>query len=278
MLLDNDGDAVFIYTPPSRRSLERSRARDPRHAAKLYKRAEQDTSGRWAVFHFASHANPFISEAALGEITGDMTDLAYRQEILASDEEDMPGALWTRALIDQTRVTALPPGVSLARIVVAVDPSATSGGDACGIVVAGLGTDNHGYVLEDNTMQGSPAAWASEAVAAYHRHRADRLIAESNNGGEMVSTTISTVYGAPPVTLIHASRGKLTRAEPIAARYEQLSVHHFGTFPDLEDEMVQWVVGMDSPNRMDALVWCLTELLLNGGPAFNVNYIGRLRR
>lgn len=280
MLLDNDGDAVFIYTPPSRRSLERSRARNPRHAAKLYKKAEADASGRWAVFHFASHANPFISETALGEITSDMTDLAYRQEILASDEEDMPGALWKRATIDAVRWDlALP---ELSRIVTAIDPSATSGGDEAGIITAGIGMcrckgtpELHGFVLADDSIQASPELWAAAAVRAYQTWNGDCLVAEDNNGGEMIEVVIGTIRSAPLVRRIHASRGKQTRAEPISILYDHRKVHHVGVFVALEEEMTMWVPGMDSPNRMDALVWALTELMMNTATGFSLPYDAR---
>lgn len=119
----------------------------------------------------------------------------------------------------------------------------------------------HYYVVEDSSMQGAPLAWARAAVAAYHRHEADRIVAESNNGGEMVAQTIRTVDPSVPVKLVHASRGKQTRAEPVSAIYEQGLVHHVGSFPKLEDEMCLWSPGMESPNRMDALVWGITELL-----------------
>lgn len=257
MLLDNDGDAVFIYTPPSRRTRHLSRADDPRHASKLYARAAADTSGRWATFHFTSRDNPHISQQAVAELAADMTQASIRQEIDALDTDEVPGALWTRANLDATRVSHAP---DLNRIVVAVDPSGSSGGDACGIVVVGRGVDGHGYVLDDVTIQGSPRTWAHQAVSAYHRWKADRLVAESNFGGEMVSTTIQTVDGAPSVTLIHASRGKIPRAEPIAALYENLRVHHVGTFTDLEDEQCSYDGTGTSPNRLDAAVWALTEL------------------
>jgi phage terminase large subunit-like protein len=159
MLLDNDGDAVFIYTPPSRRTRHLSRADDPRHASKLYERAAADESGRWAAFHFTSRDNPHISQAAVAELAADMTQQSIRQEIEAEDLDDVPGALWTRANLDETRVTRVP---ELARIVVGVDPSATAAGDMCGIVVAGKGTDGHGYILDDRSLQGSPSRWAHE--------------------------------------------------------------------------------------------------------------------
>ena len=179
-----------------------------------------------------------------------------RQELEAEDIDDVDGALWTRALLDATRVTRVP---ELRRIVVAVDPSATAAGDACGIVVAGKGDDNHGYVLDDRTLQASPAEWAREAVATYHRHRADRLVAEANQGGEMVALTIKTVDGAPPVSLVHASRGKITRAEPIAALFEQHRCHMVGNFAGLEDELCSYDGSGASPNRLDAMCYALSR-------------------
>jgi hypothetical protein len=262
MLLDNDGDAVFIYTPPSRRTRHLSRADDPRHASKLYAKAGEDVTGRWATFHFTSRENPYISQAALGELAQDMTALSIRQEIDAEEMDDVPGALWTRANLDAARVSTVP---DLARVVVGVDPSTTSGGDACGIVVAGKDKAGHGYILDDRTIQGSPRTWALEAVAAYHRHHADRIVAESNQGGEMVTLTIKTIDDAPPVSLVHASRGKITRAEPVAAQYEKGRVHHVGSFRQLEDELCSYDGTGTSPNRLDAMVWALTELRLAGG-------------
>lgn len=268
MLLDNNGDATFIYTPPSLQSRSTSKAKDPQHAAKLFKKAQADTSGRWETFHFTSHDNPHISEEALADITGDMTSLAYRMEINAEDVDEAPGALWTRKLIEDGRVLKKP---EFDRLVVAVDPSATSTGDEAGIITAGRAED-HGYVLSDDTLQGSPKTWATQAVTMYHKYEADFIVAEANNGGEMVALTIATVDPNVPVKLVHASRGKRTRAEPVSALYEPkpdspIRVHHVGNFPALEDEMCLWMPGDASPNRMDALVWSLTELMLgDGGP------------
>ena len=255
MLLDNDGDAVFIFTPPSLRSRSVSKARDKQHASKLFDKAKQDTTGRWETFHFSSHDNPHISKDALSEITRDMTAVSYRQEIMAEDVNEAPGALWNREIIEKARVINYP---DLARIVVGVDPSATSEGDEAGIIVAG-DRDEQDYVLEDDSVQGSPLTWATAAVTAFHKYRANSIIAEANQGGEMVALTIAQVDPKVPVKLVHASRGKMTRAEPIAARYEQNRVHHVGKFEALEDEQCLWLPGDLSPNRMDALVWALTE-------------------
>lgn len=257
MLLDNNGNVTFIYTPPSLHSRSASKARDPQHAAKMYKAATADTSGRWETFHFASAENPYISVEALNDIARDMTRLAYRQEILAEDIDEAPGALWTRRSIDAGRVLKAP--INLTRVVVAVEPTASSTGDEAGIITAGSLRGDY-YTIADDSTQGSPQEWATAAVTAYHRHRADVMVAEKNNGGEMVEAVIKQVDASVNVRLVHASRGKATRAEPIAAITEQGRDHHVGVFPALEDEMCLWIPGDASPNRMDAKVWAYTEL------------------
>jgi hypothetical protein len=263
MMLDNNGDAVFIYTPPSLHSRSVSKAQDPQHAAKLFQRAQQDTTGRWATFHFTSRDNPYISAEAIDELAGDMTALAYRMEIMAEDVNEAPGALWKREMIDAGRELKAP---VLARVVVGVDPSITSTGDEAGIVTVGRESGNEValHVLSDDSLQASPLEWARAAVTAYHRVHADCIVAEANQGGEMVALTIKQVDPNVPVRLVHASRGKQTRAEPIAAIYEKGRAHHAGTFARLEDEMCLWIPGDASPNRTDALVWACTELMLHG--------------
>ena len=183
-----------------------------------------------------------------------------QQELYAEILDDTEGALWDRDGLEEQRVTAHPP---LKRIVVGVDPSATSTGDETGIIVVGLGDDGHGYVLEDVSLRGSPNDWGRAAVSAYNKFSADRIVAESNQGGEMVSHTLRTVDENVPIKLVHASKGKATRAEPISALYEQGRVHHHGFHASLEDQMTEWVPGVgNSPDRVDALVWGLTELML----------------
>lgn len=267
MLADNNGDAVFIYTPPSLHSRSTSKADDPQHAAKLFKKAAKDESGRWQTFHFSSMDNPHISKEALDELATDMTALAYRMEIKAEDIDEAPGALWTRDLLEANRI--LKPEGDYSRVVVAVDPSATSTGDEAGIITCGrVGTraSGVGHTIADDSVQGSPKTWASAAVSAYYKYGADCIVAESNNGGEMVALTIETVDPDVKVKLVHASRGKQTRAEPIASHYEHNRVKHLGSFPQLEDEMCLWMPGDESPNRMDALVWGMTELLVDHRP------------
>jgi len=260
MLADKNGNVTFIYTPPSLHSRSASKADDPQHAAKLFKRAKQDTTGRWAVFHFSSRENPYISQDAIEELAQDMTALAYRMEIEAEDVDQNPGALWTREVIEKGRLgeNDVP---DLERIVVAVDPSATADGDEAGITVVGS-ANGHGYLLADVSKQGSPAQWAETAISTFHYYDADQIIAESNNGGEMVKLTLNTVDPRVPVTLVHASRGKQTRAEPVAALAEHARLHHVGKFPLLEDELCLWMPGDDSPNRLDAFVWGVSALNL----------------
>jgi len=522
MLLDNDGDAIFLFTPPSLHSRSVSKAKDLQHASKMYEKYRDDETGRWATFHWTSHDNPTLSNKALLDITKDMTSIAYNIEIMAQDIDQAPGALWKKEDIEHNRVFKAP---ELSRIVVGVDPSTTSGGDEAGIITAGRGGED-GYVLSDDSIQGSPLVWATAAVTAFHKFKADRIVAEcvpidsealtkegwkppvdlrvgdhilgydlstdtckwtkiialnfgydevitygnssfhvrctrnhkwpmriesragrakygkrlkcskktqgmftidemlrswrrarmiqcvpadigsgiviakftdwidrnnavrkvlqmsrqqrigfiygmllgegtltkcggvqfsqnpgaindafllacflegvpashcrinrkkwngedrisyrtwlhrsrtlliekvqelrskseevwcpttqletwvmrqderititgnSNNGGEMVELTIKQVDHSIPVKLVHASRGKFTRAEPIAANYEKGRVHHVGKFDALEREQCLWIPGDPSPNRMDAAVWALTELLLRATPGF----------
>lgn len=191
-----------------------------------------------------------------------------RQELSAEILDDVPDALWTRANLDRDR--RKPANVpTLKRVVVAIDPAAKKNdvpeeGAATGIVVAGLGEDGRGYVLDDATCRESPNGWARMAVACFDRHDGDCIVGEVNNGGDMVESTVRAVRPTVPFKEVHASKGKWTRAEPIAALYEQGRISHVGTFASLEDEMVNFgpngMVGDASPDRVDALVWALTEL------------------
>lgn len=186
-----------------------------------------------------------------------------RQELYAEVLDDVPGALWTREMLEQA-VLRWPVGgpAQLDRVVVAVDPAVTSGEDSdyTGIVVAGRDVEQ-GYVIADYTLRDTPDAWARAAVQAYKRHQADRIVAEANQGGDMVRTVLRTVDPSVPVKLVHATRGKRVRAEPVAALYEQGRVLHRAVFPELEDQLVTWTPDSpSSPDRLDALVWALTDL------------------
>ena len=199
-----------------------------------------------------------------------------RQEISGALLDDNPGALWKRARIDELRVKSAP---ELRRIVVAVDPAVTANAnsDETGIVVVGLGDDGHAYVLEDASISATPAQWGARVVRAYRTHNADKIIAEVNQGGDLVEAVIRAADQYAPYRAVRATRGKAVRAEPVAALYEQGRVHHVGMHGELEDQMVEWDpsttgqgkrVDSDdkrtrgSPDRVDALVWALSELML----------------
>lgn len=198
-----------------------------------------------------------------------------RQELNAEILDDLPGALWTRQTIQYARAAP-----EMSRVVVAVDPSGASGnedGDSIGIVVAGRGIDGRFYVLEDATCDLGPAGWGRRAVDRYHAHKADRIIAERNFGGAMVESVIRTADKNVPVKLVTASRGKAVRAEPIAALYEQKRVSHLLGMDALEDQMMQMTLtgymGEGSPDRVDALVWALSELALVQEPASKTSFV-----
>lgn len=190
-----------------------------------------------------------------------------RQELLAELLDDNPYALWKRSQIEALRVRQAP---ALVRIVVGVDPQVADVSDLSddsdvsetGIVAVGMdGRDpEHYYVLEDRSLCDTPHTWGSAVVNLYREIKADRVIGEVNNGGAMVEHTLRTIDASLSFTAVHASRGKYVRAEPVSALYEQGRVHHIGCFPELEDQMCEWMPGEKSPDRMDALVWAVTEL------------------
>jgi phage terminase large subunit-like protein len=185
-----------------------------------------------------------------------------RQEIYAQILNDNPRALWKRDRIDKARVSKPP---NLRRIVVAVDPSANEGDNdelaETGIVVAGKGFDGHCYILGDLSVQASPGEWGQRVVRTYQEWKADRVVAEVNNGGAMVRHIIQSIDPAVSYKAVTATRGKVLRAEPISALDEQGKVHHVGFFADLEDQLCSWMPGMKSPDRLDAYVWAVTELM-----------------
>lgn len=191
-----------------------------------------------------------------------------RQELGGELIEEIEGALWSRALIERCRARHMP---GRRRVVIGVDPpaGASAGSDACGIVAVALGEDGAAYVIEDASVQGlSPEGWARIVAGAAERNGADRVIAEANNGGAMVQSVLRAAQAALPIRLVHAAHGKVARAEPVAALYEAGRAFHVGAFPALEDEMAGLQVGGDyagpgrSPDRADALVWAMTELML----------------
>lgn len=228
---------------------------------------EEDAStvvSRGSTFDNANNLPPRFLAAIESEFAG--SQLA-RQEIGGELVRDIEGALWNRGLIESCRETGA--RVDDRRVVVAVDPPASAGGDECGIIVAALGADDKARVLADCSIAGAlPEGWASAVASAAYEWKADRVIAEANQGGAMVESVLRAADSVLPVKLVHASRGKVARAEPIAALYSAGRAFHSGHFPRLEDQMCGLMVGGEyagpgrSPDRADALVWAMSELML----------------
>lgn len=245
---------AMVTTTPKPLPIVRELVKDPRNVV---------TRGRtWD--NRANLAKTFFDKV-VGKYEG--TRLG-RQELEGEILEEAEGALWRRDMIRNIQDRG-PGGMPMLRIVVGVDPPASSSGESAlaGIVVAGLGVDRRGYVLADRSGRKSPMEWAMTAITAYDEFRADRIIAEGNQGGEMVRHTLQTIRPNIPVDIVYASRSKQARAEPVAALYEQGRVDHVGNFADLEDEFCTWapLTGMPSPDRLDAAVWALTSLAIGGG-------------
>jgi len=217
-----------------------------------------------------SAENCFLPEAFADHIRATYGGTRFgRQELDGQMIEDIADALWTRPLIEASRTRIRP---ELVRVVVGVDPPAGRNGDACGIVVCGLDREGIGYVIEDASVAGrAPEDWARAVVQAAARHRADLVVAEANNGGDMVGAVLTAADAGLPLALVHATRGKAARAEPVATLYTRNRVRHLHAFPELEDELCGLVSGGTyegpgrSPDRADACVWALTNLML--GPA-----------
>ena len=214
-------------------------------------------------------------DAVASEFGG--TQLA-RQEIDGELLDDIEGALWNRSLLEENREHG--PVPNHVRVVVAVDPPAGTSGDECGIIVAALGDDGIGRVLADCSMNGAtPAQWARQVAEAARQWDADRVVAEANQGGAMVESVLRAADQALPIKLVHASRGKIARAEPVAALYATGRVRHAGQFARLEDQLCGLLTGGTyagpghSPDRADALVWAMSELLLGRSASPSVRQI-----
>ena len=190
-----------------------------------------------------------------------------RQELYAEVIDEMPGALWSRELLAKSRTKEEPEFV---RVVVAVDPAMAGNRNETGIVICGIDKDNKGYVIDDFSVCASPDQWAARAISAYHLYKADRIVAEVNQGGDLVERVLRTKDEDISYRRVSATKGKLARAEPIAALYEQSKVFHMKHFEKLEDQMCSYVPGDGaSPDRLDALVWGLTDLMLNRKAVIN---------
>ena len=220
---------------------------------------------RGSTFDNATNLSPAALLELQARYAGTRTG---RQELYGELLDDSENALWTRALIEEARIKPedAPPYF---RVVVAIDPAVTSGesSDETGIVVAGATPDGHYYILEDASMRGTPEKWAQRAVEMYRKWKCDRIIGEANNGGDMIEALLRQVDSSIPYRKVNASRGKRVRAEPISALSEQLRLHMVGSnFSLLEDQLVTWEPDSDSsPDRMDAMVWAVSDLMGNSG-------------
>lgn len=248
-LTDYAGGAWFLSTPKGRNYFQQ-----------MFSWGQPDDKAEWASWQMPTGTNPHIPPSEIEAMKSELHSRVYAQEVDARFIEDVEGALWTWDTINPHRDPDPP---DMQRIVIGVDP-AGGGPDEVGIVVVGK-SGGHAYVLQDASMRGSPNAWASAVASAYRRHKADRIVAERNFGGDMVESTIRTAGADLPVSVISASRGKSQRAEPVAALYEQGKVHHVKAHDELEDQMTTWdpANDKDSPDRVDALVWALTDLMLS---------------
>ena len=243
-----DNPQVFCTTTPRPIPIIRRLIKDP-----------QTIDVRFSTMQNAGNLSKLFLERIQARYAG--TRLG-RQELEGEVLDDNPNALFQRDVIENLRIHegATPP---LIRVVVGMDPAVTGNetSDETGIIAGGLAANGHGYILKDASLQASPAEWARAGVRTFHNTRADRIVGEVNNGGDLIEVNIRTVDRNVPFTAVHASRGKAIRAEPVAALYEQGRIHHVGTFPQLEDQMCDWSPGAGkSPDRMDALVWCIWEL------------------
>lgn len=244
---------MFIATTPRPTAVIKSLAADP----------------KTKVVHGRTADNYFLPPTYIEELRRTLTDRMFRQECLAEILDDNPYALFQMSQIERDRVVRAP---EMRRIIVAIDPAVSSNenSDETGIIVAGIGYDNKGYVLEDCTVSSAtPEEWRKAALDAYDRWGADRIVAEVNQGGDMVEHVIRSGQSRsggiiPPVKKVRAAKGKELRAEPVAAFYERGEVHHVGRHSELERQMTEWspVDSKKSPDRLDALVWAMTELLV----------------
>lgn len=259
-LADYEGDAWFLSTPRGKDFFASLYARGDKSALK---EGQPDPHPDWASYTASTAKNPHILPSEIEAMRSDLGPRLFSQEVEALILADREGALWTQALIDKWRHTG--PLPEMKRVCIGVDPATTSGegSNRTGIVVAGLGHDNHAYVLKNLSLRGTPAEWAQVVCKAYDDFKADKVIGETNQGGAMIEHTLRSVNPAISYKGVVAKRSKTLRAEPISALFDKGCIHHTDddSLWDLESEMCQWVQGEESPDALDAAVHVLTELL-----------------
>ncbi len=256
MLTDTGGSALFLGTP-----------RGSNWFRDMYERGQSELWSDYESWCFPTSSNPRIPASEIEEARRSLTADAFMQEYMAAFLEDAVGALWTKKLIEQNRVERAPS--DLVAIAIGIDPAVTANenSDETGIIACGLGRDGHGYVLGDASGIYAPVQWAHAAGGLFESLGADRIVAEVNNGGDLVKANLIASGVNHRYKDVHASRGKSIRAEPIVAFYQRGMVHHVGRFPELETQMTTWCPWdkneeKGSPDRMDALVWALTDLMV----------------
>lgn len=253
--------AVISTTPKNRKLLK-----------EILKKSVEEPD-KYKVTKATTHDNPHLHEDRRHEIIEDFGGSRLgRQEIYAEILEDAEGALWNEDMINRNRIRPIDAPREMDLMVVGVDPQAKDGGAETGIIVGGLlrqfnnDKRTHGFVFGDYTISGKPEEWARASVRAYKDWLCNRVVAEINNGGDMVTSTLRQIDPTLPIVVVHASRGKAVRAEPVSTLYEQNRIHHVGYFPELEAQMTEFDAmdpdGSWSPDRMDALVWAFTYLMV----------------
>lgn len=255
-LLAGGGDVVVCMTPPTLASRTRLSARNATYAREQWRKWK--ASPNWDTFTMSSLSNGFNDGETMAQWKEEMTAVVYEQEVLGSDLEVNPGALWNPDIIQH--VDSAPETLNM--VTVGVDPSGSVNSER-GIIVTGYNSElDEYYVLADLTIPGaSPERYARAVIDGYHDYKADIVVAEGNFGGDQVAAVIRAVDESVPVALVNASRGKAVRAQPVAALYEQGKVKHVGKFEDLENQLCIWEpIDTWSPDRLDALVWAITEL------------------
>ena len=255
------GDAMLSGTP-----------RGKNHFYKMIKKHRNMAD--WKVFNYKTIEGENVTAKEIENARQSLTERQYREQFLGSFE-DVEGALWNQDMIDSLRVESA--AVPFERIVIAIDPAVTANADSdeTGIIVAAKGSDGHFYVLKDVSGIYTPNEWATRAIEMFYMFGADMIIGEGNNGGDLVDENIHVHNRNLPVKIVHASRGKITRAEPISALYERGRAHHVGKFFELEEQMCFYSPqdkNADSPDRMDALVWAGKELMLPDKQPVYVEY------
>lgn len=264
-LADYRGDGFLLGTPKGDNFFKQA-----------FEWGQSDDFPDWASWQMPTATNPLILPEEIDSLRRELPARLFEQEILARFIGDMEGALWTRSLLDSLRVTMRPR--VLRRTVVSVDPKIDSEAESeTGIVVSALADDGEAYVLDDLSVDDTPLGWARQVITAFYRYDCDEVVAEVNQGGDLVTATLRSIDPSLPIRTVRASKGKHTRAQPIAALYEEGKIHHVGKFTMLENQMCNWLPGDHSPDRMDALVWGIYDLMDVGGEDMVVRILSRPR-